>query len=1086
MRKKRALKKSVVAPAKISMPRPMAMYPRERLLRALDVARRKPITWVAAPAGTGKTSAVTAYIQKCRLPTLWYNVDARDADVANLFHYLALAAQFATPRRRLRLPQFQAENRGDVGAFAQNFFEALCRQRPAPSFIVFDDYHEAQSGSWDGVIREAVSVVPKGVSVIFISRLEPPPALARRMASGDMATLGMTDLRLTAAEVGGLVRMYRPDFRLSRIKLVLPRLMQLANGWAAALVLLLQNNHLEEMEAHHIEQFSDRLFDYFAQEILDKATPLQRDFLLKTSILPSFSVKLAETLIGSPGAGRILGELARGSLLTHRLGSSGAYRYHPLLRGFLERRAESELGRARLQELHRTAAAALVEAEQIDDAMEQFEKAGEVSVRAKLLALIAPSYIAKGRAHTIESWIARFPVAYVERDGWLLYWQGVCCLGHSPSRSRELLERAVDCFAQEQNDAGMYCASASAMQAIVHEGVDYGRLDGFIQRFDQLQSSGRLCPPALEPMVATGMFMALLFRRPGSSECRQWAERARRLALASEDVGHRVMTGGLLAQYYTFHDQLGAAAAILEMLRATARADDASALCRLTLLQAEAMYILIRGDNRGCIEMVREGLALATRAGVVVWSDYLCASGTAAALGAEDLDAAREFLELMAGTAQRGSRFAFGNYHFYAGWEALLRGDRARALHSAELSRDSAEELRYPFACSITNLALAQVHWQSGRAPQAQAHLDLARERAQEIGSAILMRCCDLVEADVAWEEDRPRALSCLERGLTLARERGYFDTFWLRKAQMGRFALRALEHAIEPEHVRVLIAKHSLVPDVVPVRIEAWPWRFCIRAFGGLEVFRDDGKVAPPGRAGGRGRQKVELRGLPSRLLQRIVARGGRGISDGELMDALWPDAEGDAARRVFDTTLHRLRKQLGHDGVVRLSAGKVSLDDRICWTDVAAFEATLAEVEGDLARGAATVVLQEHARRLLTIYRGPLFEHDSRAEAWISGPRQRFALKFLHVSEELGRALEDAGSYSEATNLYKRSLEVDHHVETVYAGLMRCAVGIGHRADALRWYDAYQVRLSQTMTVEPGPEMTELRARISMDSPA
>jgi DNA-binding SARP family transcriptional activator len=88
--------------------------------------------------------------------------------------------------------------------------------------------------------------------------------------------------------------------------------------------------------------------------------------------------------------------------------------------------------------------------------------------------------------------------------------------------------------------------------------------------------------------------------------------------------------------------------------------------------------------------------------------------------------------------------------------------------------------------------------------------------------------------------------------------------------------------------------------------------------------------------------------------------------------------------------------------------------------------------------------------------------------------------------VSEELGRALEDAGSYSEATNLYKRSLEVDHHVETVYAGLMRCAVGIGHRADALRWYDAYQVRLSQTMTVEPGPEMTELRARISMDSPA
>src|SRR6185503_8683920 len=234
-------KKVSVTPAKISVPHLIESYRRRRLFQILDRAQRKRVIFVTAPAGAGKTSLVTSYLAARRLPALWYNVDARDADVANLFEYLSMAARASDRRQKLDLPVFRAENEAGAGAFARSFFEALCQKRPAPSAIVFDDYHEAQSERWDEVIREALRALPKGISVFMISRAEPPPFLVRHVAAGEMIVVGGDALRLTTPEIVGLVRVHRPDLRGERLKALLPRMLELANGWAAALTLLLHD-----------------------------------------------------------------------------------------------------------------------------------------------------------------------------------------------------------------------------------------------------------------------------------------------------------------------------------------------------------------------------------------------------------------------------------------------------------------------------------------------------------------------------------------------------------------------------------------------------------------------------------------------------------------------------------------------------------------------------------------------------------------------------------------------------------------------------------------------------------------------------
>ena len=63
--------------AKIPPPKPSRVYPRERLYAALDTARDRPVIWISAPPGVGKTTLIVSYlaVRKVR----WYHLDGGDA-----------------------------------------------------------------------------------------------------------------------------------------------------------------------------------------------------------------------------------------------------------------------------------------------------------------------------------------------------------------------------------------------------------------------------------------------------------------------------------------------------------------------------------------------------------------------------------------------------------------------------------------------------------------------------------------------------------------------------------------------------------------------------------------------------------------------------------------------------------------------------------------------------------------------------------------------------------------------------------------------------------------------------------------------
>src|SRR5512134_218489 len=131
--------------AKITRPSPDGLFPRKRLFQRLDQARIRPVIFITAPAGSGKTCLVTSYLKDRKLPCLWYQVDQGDADLATFFYYMGLAGKKAAPRYKRPLPLFTPEYGLGVPTFTRRYFENLGSRLKPPHVLVFDNYQQIPS-----------------------------------------------------------------------------------------------------------------------------------------------------------------------------------------------------------------------------------------------------------------------------------------------------------------------------------------------------------------------------------------------------------------------------------------------------------------------------------------------------------------------------------------------------------------------------------------------------------------------------------------------------------------------------------------------------------------------------------------------------------------------------------------------------------------------------------------------------------------------------------------------------------------------------------------------------------------------------
>ena len=388
---------------------------RSRLTERLDEALGRGLVLVCAPAGYGKTALLAGWARHRERPVAWLSLDAGDNDPARFWRHALAALDGACPGLGERVGPL-------LGPPPPPSFEGLVTAlinelavRPAADEVplVLDDYHLVGSEPVHASLGFLLEHLPSGLHPVLASRADPPLALARLRARGQLTELRDAELRFTAGEAADVLRETSgaelPDAAVTA-------LVTRTEGWAAGLQLAALSLRGQADVAEFVAAFTGShryVLDYLAEEVLERQSEQMRDFLLETAVLDRLSGPLCDAVTGRGGSQALLEQVERAGLFLMPLDEvRGWWRYHQLFADLLRARLQEQPGRA--AGLHRKAAAWYQGHGLADDAIRHAVAAGEMTWAARLIEQhFDVVFYLRGEGATVQRWLSALPADLV-------------------------------------------------------------------------------------------------------------------------------------------------------------------------------------------------------------------------------------------------------------------------------------------------------------------------------------------------------------------------------------------------------------------------------------------------------------------------------------------------------------------------------------------------------------------------------------------------------------------------------------------------------------------------------------------------
>jgi len=334
---------------KLSVPQPRPeLVHRQRLIEQLDIGLQQKLTLVSAPAGFGKTTLITDWLQtkgsdrSYPFYIAWFSLDEGDNDPVQFLIYLIAAlvqTEVLDDKFGIGLQSMlQSPQSPPVDSILISLINEISSSLDQ-IIIIFDDYHQIRAQPIHNILTFLLENLPTLVHLVITTREDPPLPLARLRAKNQLSELRASDLLFSYEEAGEFLNQV---MCLSLSAEAIAMLETRTEGWIAGLQLAAISIRGFDDATSFIQTFSgsDRLvLDYLIEEVINQQPEEIQNFLLQTAILNRLSGSLCNAVTGQSDGQAVLEMLERANLFIIPLDNKRQwYRYHHLFSDLLRQR----------------------------------------------------------------------------------------------------------------------------------------------------------------------------------------------------------------------------------------------------------------------------------------------------------------------------------------------------------------------------------------------------------------------------------------------------------------------------------------------------------------------------------------------------------------------------------------------------------------------------------------------------------------------------------------------------------------------------------------------------------------------------
>jgi len=392
---------------------------RSRLIEKLNHSLQRKLTLISAPAGFGKTTLVTDWLQTqgddVSSPFLlgWLSLDEGDNDVVRFLTYLINAFN--------RIQGLETE----IGVGALQMLQSPQPPQPETTLIavineialvtdkivlILDDYHLIDSQQVHESLNFLIENLPPQLHLVITTREDPPIPISRLRARGQLNELRAVDLRFTVEETAVFLNQIMGLY-LSAADIV--TLETRTEGWIAGLQMVAVSMQGSQDVDGFIKSFTGShryVLDYLIEEVLEQQTEEIQNFLLQTSILERLNGSLCDALTGGNNSQQVLETLDRANLFIVPLDEERRwYRYHHLFADLLRQRLNTLINFQEIKILHQRASEWYEENEYLVKAVDQAIAAQDYENAIRLILDGVEVIFHTSQLNLLERWWTQLP-----------------------------------------------------------------------------------------------------------------------------------------------------------------------------------------------------------------------------------------------------------------------------------------------------------------------------------------------------------------------------------------------------------------------------------------------------------------------------------------------------------------------------------------------------------------------------------------------------------------------------------------------------------------------------------------------------